>query len=69
MTSNLPRVADVGAERSNVLPFAAPDAPNVTPEPAPADTKLIALSAAGGAITMVFCLVVWAWWRRRRASK
>jgi hypothetical protein len=65
VTSDLPEVADEGAKASNVLPFAAPDAPNVTPEPAPPDTKLILLSASGGAITMVLILATWLWWRRR----
>ena len=65
VTSDLPDVADEGTKPSNVLPFAAPDAPNVTPEPAPPDTKLILLSASGGAIAMVLILATWVWWRRR----
>ncbi|GEM_PF-4322924 len=65
VTSDLPDMADEGTKPSNVLPFVAPGAPNVTPEPAPADTKLILLSALGGAITMVLILATWVWWRRR----
>ncbi len=66
MPESIEPLHDLVRSDSSEATYRVPASPRVTPEPAPSDSVLIAMSVATGVVATLGSLAVWRWWRNRR---